>query len=226
MSAVINARDFSQIVTDPRRDQWNGITMACVVKALAGEPVAITTDTQTGHTALNVVLVRVMGDAVLVQGEGMPQQGIAYPLRSIGMVLPMSREGSDVKWKAIRLYAEQGAAAKKAAADHPKGRAAGRNWGHWKAEGMGEGVFHVTYEPSTGNDFYKDQWGSRASFTVSIAEGREPVATLRTDWTDIDQRRAAADEWREKARKYREAGEEIPAELMTQRPKAPRHRTR
>lgn len=55
-STVITATDFSNNVTEPRRDEWTPGKMRHAVAALAGAPVAITTDKLTGHTIVGATL--------------------------------------------------------------------------------------------------------------------------------------------------------------------------
>lgn len=57
-SCAILASDFSDKVTDVTRHNWTIAKIAPVVEALAGQPVAITVDRQTGSTEVGVVLLQ------------------------------------------------------------------------------------------------------------------------------------------------------------------------
>lgn len=79
--------------------EWNAGPMRHVVKALAGTPVVIVMDKRTGFTLVGAVLVDVRqrysgGEGLAVSTEDCktPQnpQGITvYPLRSVGLVIPL-----------------------------------------------------------------------------------------------------------------------------------------
>lgn len=183
---AIRARDFSHDTTDPNRDLWSAGTLRHVIAALAGTPVAVTTDNQTGHTVCGARLVGLTcsGDRVIVEhryGPGPTDvQRTNYLLFALGdTIVPLaSGAGTPAKFAATGSHRDEVSAAIRAAqAAH--GDVEGRSWGRWTGRCEREGVY-VRYTPSTGNPAFAGQAGTRWSGlvvgdrVVSSSPGRAP----------------------------------------------------
>lgn len=173
LTTAISARDFTP-AKDHRRVQWNSGAMRHVIAALAGAPVMIITDSQTGSTMLGAILRGVRhgvygnSDELLVEYRG---RVTAYKLFTVGeMIVPlvdeMGRQGA--KWVAIDSYrTERSAAIQLAQREH--GETEGRGWGNWEA-GLFIDTVQVTYKPSTGNPHFADKAGERGYWEYRIAD--------------------------------------------------------
>lgn len=115
--SAISARDFSDKVADPNRDEWNSGAMHHLVKALNGSPVAIVLDKGTGFTEVNVTLGGVRQTPgygtfqVLVQrahSEG-TNSDCWYPLFKVGTVIELG--DSHARWTALESYRVEKSAA-------------------------------------------------------------------------------------------------------------------
>lgn len=174
-AAVIQARDLSNaITTDVLYDRWTAGKLRHLVAALDGAPVAVVTDNRTGHAPINVRLTGVV--AMRGGGRGLTYEfvdarfgvGVAWDSQ-VGVVLPLTAEGANAKWRAVEsVRRERSAAIQRAQAEH--GDAEGRAWGRWTAEPVGLDEVAVRYEPSTGNPAFADQWGERGSWTYRVAD--------------------------------------------------------
>lgn len=112
MSAIY-AKDFSSNLHDKRfgdvKHYWNAGGLRHVIKALAGAPVVIELDNQTGYVQMGVTLVDVRGrfsggDGIAVANAQCvtPQnpQGITvFSDRAVGVIIPM--DGGNAKWDAL-----------------------------------------------------------------------------------------------------------------------------
>lgn len=175
-TCVIRAKDFSDSTKDDDRNRWTGGKLRHVLAALGDSPVIITTDTQTGHTAVNVRLTGLRekpyggGYQVAVaynyaDGSG---QTLWHRLDDLGdTIVPLS--GADnAKWAAKKSYQDDASyAVELAQAQHGKG--AGREWGNWKAH-VGFTEVSVTYTPYP--DTYADvaPRGQRGFWSYKLAE--------------------------------------------------------
>lgn len=56
-STAITARDFSSSITDANRNRWTAEKLDVLIPALAGVPVAIIVDRQTGFAEIGVKIV-------------------------------------------------------------------------------------------------------------------------------------------------------------------------
>ncbi|MBM0205769.1 hypothetical protein JNW90_24200 [Micromonospora sp. STR1s_5] len=150
-SCVIRAQDFNPNTADRNRSTWQVGTMRHVIDALAGTPVAITTDRLTGHTQVGVRLVRayysdgprILIDYTLSTGE---VQRTRYDLRNIGdTIVPLARTSTkDAKWTALDTHREESMAAIRwAKANHGEGREDGQ----WSAD-PGSGEVRVRWTPT------------------------------------------------------------------------------
>lgn len=173
LTTAISARDFTP-VTDHRHVEWNTGALRHVVAALAGKPVMIVTDAQTGSTMLGAVLVRVQHsvrsnyDELVVRYQG---NDTAFKVFNIGeMIVPLVDEtgGKGAKWNALASYRiEKANAIARAATDH--GASEGREWGKWDAK-LFTSTAQVTYRPSTENPHYADRMGERGLWEYAISD--------------------------------------------------------
>jgi hypothetical protein len=171
-TTAITAADFSPSTTDVNRDTWTAGKVRLLVDALAGAPVVLVADRQTGFALVGAVLTRVVeSDRVVVRTE---HNDTAYSLRNLGpVVMPLT--DTRAKWDAVSTWGRISSAAIRAArAEH--GEAEGRAWGRWSANVntlcpavRGDGwQVQVTYTPSTGNPACAAQWGTRWYGWVSV----------------------------------------------------------
>lgn len=179
-TSVILASDFSDSMTDRLRHTWTVGKMYHLIKALAGRPVAITTDSRTGFTEFNVTLEGTYNGAwgakVTVKHvyDADPENGRGYnltdySLRNTGeaiIVLPTEGGRNDVKWEALKSYRDHMSAAIREAQKMAEGT--GRDWGKWTADVVSGQEVSVKYEPSTGNPYFADKWGKPGRWTVRI----------------------------------------------------------
>lgn len=174
---TILARDFSTSTADVNRDRWTPGKLRHVIAALAGVPVVVTVDRQTGHTLVGAQLVRAFNGgpgrgervAIKIRFADGTENVTNYYLPSVGgAITPLARpEGckSDPKWVATDSYRrEVSAAIQTAQARH--GECEGRCWGAWSGECAEYGVM-VSYRPSTGNPHYKDKWGTMGAWRIT-----------------------------------------------------------
>lgn len=171
--SAISARDFTP-AQDQRRVQWNSGAMRHVIAALAGAPVMIITDAQTGSAQLGAVLRGVQygrygnSDELLVEYRG---RVTAFKLFTVGeTIVPLVDEmgRKSAKWVALDSYRnEKSKAVAKACTEH--GASEGREWGEWTAK-LFIDTAQVTYKPSTGNPHYNDRTGERGLWTYSITD--------------------------------------------------------
>ena len=169
-TCAVRAQDFNATTTDPNRGHWTVGQLRHVTEALAGTPVAITTDRGTGHTLIGARLVRayesgeprILIETTLSTGE---KQQTRYRVASLGdTIIPLERTSpTDAKWRALDTYRDEASAAVRwAMANHGEGREGGR----WTATPGAAEVF-VRWEPTTrhGDTTPYDQrpsrwWGS------------------------------------------------------------------
>lgn len=169
-TSVITARDFSPSTTDPQRDTWTVGKLYHVVKALAGRPVAITTDNSTGHTEFNVILKGAhYGSSQILRVNydyGTGEQDTDYRVWTIGMIMVMPTGGREsAKWDALASYRNHCSAAIEIAQQL---HGADRRWGTWKAEPIDGYRVNVTYTPSTGNPAFADRCGTRGIWKIHV----------------------------------------------------------
>lgn len=154
-TCIICAEDFQPSTADPNRGRWEVGAMRHVIEALAGQPVIITTDRGTGHSLVNVTLLRVTGTrggrghSVVVQSkfEDGTEASVAYPLYKLGAaIIPMGPDhGKGAKWIALDTHRDEASAAiRRAQAEH--GEAEGRTNGGWSAR-LGFCDVSVSYNP-------------------------------------------------------------------------------
>lgn len=173
LTTAISARDFTP-AKDQRRVQWNSGAMRHVIAALAGAPVMIITDSQTGSVRLGAILREVRygrhgnSDELLVEYQG---RVTAFKLFTIGetivpLVDEMGRQGA--KWMALDSYRIEGSkAVAKACTEH--GASEGREWGEWTAK-LFIDTAQVTYKPHTSNPHFVDKAGERGFWEYSISD--------------------------------------------------------
>lgn len=157
-TCIIRAQDFSDSLKDDDRNRWTGGKMRHVLAAIGDAPVVITTDKMTGHTMVNVRLAGLRTGwagcgyevGIVDTYEGCPEGGrtVWHRLDSIGdTIVPLALDGTrtDAKWVATRSFNDEASyAVELAQAQH--GKAAGREWGNWKAH-VGYSEVSVTYTP-------------------------------------------------------------------------------
>lgn len=173
LTTAITARAFTP-ATDHRRVEWNSGALRHVVAALAGKPVMIIVDAQTGSVQLGAVLVRVQHslrsnhDEIVVDFMG---QRTAHKIFNIGeTIVPLTDEMgvSGAKWEALATYRiEKAKAVAKACADH--GASEGREWGHWEAK-LFTSTVQVTYTPHKDNPYYADKAGERGYWEYDLSD--------------------------------------------------------
>lgn len=173
LTTAISARDFTP-AKDHRRIQWNSGAMRHVIAALAGTPVMIITDAQTGSTQLGAILKGVRhgrfgnSDELLVEYQG---RITAFKLFTIGeTIVPLVDETgtTSAKWHAIASYRIEGSkAVAKACAEH--GASEGREWGTWSAK-LFIDTAQVTYTPSVKNPHFVDKAGERGFWEYSLSD--------------------------------------------------------
>lgn len=172
----IRARDFAPRTTTPGRDDWTVGKLRHVIAALAGAPVILTVDDQTGHTVIGVTLEGTYGvgsDASVIVNYG--TRTTRHYLFSLGdTIIPLTNPagGSGHKWVALNMYRDEvSAAIRLAQARH--GEVEGRAWGAWEGTCTAAGV-HVTYTPSPElTEYAKGKAGTPWSGSFSpVAEAR------------------------------------------------------
>lgn len=176
-SCAILASDFSKSTADVLRHRWTLGKMSYLIDALAGQPVVVIVDKQTGSAQVGVRLVRayrdgVGGDRVVIEYDG---RQTAFRIANIGeTIIPLGEDiaTKSTKWIALELFSKDSSAAiRKAQAEH--GKAEGRSWGRWKADVdtavPGRSV-RVKYEPITSNPAFADEWGTPWWGDVKIGE--------------------------------------------------------
>jgi hypothetical protein len=172
LTTAISARDFTP-ARDERRVEWNTGALRHVVAALAGAPVMIITDAQTGTAMLGAKLISVQHsvrsnyDELVVEYLG---QRTAFKVFNIGeVIVPLVDEpGRGVKWEALASYRiERSKAIAKACTEH--GVVEGREWGKWDAK-LFTSTAQVTYTPSKENPHYADKTGERGYWEYRIAD--------------------------------------------------------
>lgn len=173
LTNAISARDFTP-AKDYRRVEWNSGALRHVVAALAGKPVMLITDAQTGSVQLGVKLIRVQHsvrsnyDELVVEYQG---HHTAHKIFNIGeVIVPLVDEMSDrgAKWTALATYRiEKANAVAKACTDH--GAPEGREWGHWEAK-LFTSIVQVTYTPHKDNPHYVDKAGERGYWEYDLSE--------------------------------------------------------
>lgn len=173
LTTAISARDFTP-ATDYRRVEWNSGALRHVIAALAGKPVMIITDAQTGSVQLGVKLIRVQHsvrsnyDELVVDYQG---RLTAHKIFNIGeVIVPLVDEmgGKSAKWDALATYRiEKQNAAAKACAAH--GASEGREWGEWSAK-LFTSTVQVTYTPHKNNPHYADKAGKRGYWEYDLSE--------------------------------------------------------
>ncbi len=105
MAQIIRPEDFNKKTNDPNRHLWRHEDMAALVQALDGAEVIAETNRGLGH-AWPVRLVRMTGNGVLCQGEGMNRAGIIYPLRDMGVIVD-TRPNAKAKWDALEIIRQR-----------------------------------------------------------------------------------------------------------------------
>lgn len=173
LTTAISARDFTP-AKDHRRVEWNSGALRHVIAALAGKPVMIVTDANTGATMLGAVLVRVQHSArsqyddVVVDYQG---NRTLFKIFHIGeVIVPLVDETgtTSAKWNALTTYRmEKSSAVAKAYAEH--GPREGREWGKWDAK-LFTTTVQVTYKPSVGNPHFADKAGERGLWEYSVSD--------------------------------------------------------
>lgn len=169
-ASTITARDFSARVTDPQRDLWTLGKMRHVVADLnGGEVTAIVLDKMTGWTLTGVRLVGVRPTSGHECGQGRlivesayddgETQRTAYRLEDVGAIVAPITSRPSVKHNAVNTYHDEVSAAIRVAREL-HGEVEGRAWGRWTGECHMLDEVYVHYEPSTGNPFYAEQWGT------------------------------------------------------------------
>lgn len=181
MGHIIQPVDFADRIeeTGGWRFGWGGGAMRHLVAALDGRKVAVVTDTATGGVVNNVVLVAVVsgwagnGYALRVSDTYTREDGrevsreTDYPLSKVGPVIDLS-EFTDTKWKALRTFGDEVAAAIRLA-QNAHGKDEGREWGRWRGTPMGTSAHvDVTYEPHTGNPHYAGRAGERGYWRIAV----------------------------------------------------------
>lgn len=173
LTTAITARDFVS-PKDHRRLQWNSGAMRHVIAALAGTPVMIITDSQTGSAQLGAILKGVRhgrygnSDELLVEYRG---RVTAFQLFTVGdTIIPLVDETgtTGAKWIALDTYRiEKSKAVVKACTEH--GASEGREWGEWSAK-LFIDTAQVTYTPHVSNPHYVDRAGERGLWEYRIAD--------------------------------------------------------
>lgn len=181
-SCQIVPSDFCKRTTERAYRFWTAGAMRHVQEALDGAPVAIVTDTGTGHTCMNVRLVGVTEAASGVDATvhvlhiddaynyrpGIPT---AYRLSAVGMVLPLTDAGQGAKWDATRSYMKEASAAvQRAQREHGEGR-----YGTWDAR-PGVRSVTVTIEPYRAPHYIPE--GDNVGDKGRFAHWSYPVAEL------------------------------------------------
>lgn len=174
-TCAITARNFYDSRVNGRAE-WTAGMLRHVVAALAGRPVAITTEAQTGHTLLNATLVDVRSgwdypvltiEMPLSDGETYRTTPLIFKLgETIVPLDPPASAGPDAKWTALNTYRnEKSAALEYVKAQRPE---ASEWWGVWK---MTPGLRNVvvTYTPSKGNPAFADRWHTDEFFDVPLS---------------------------------------------------------
>ncbi len=152
---AITPQDFSSSTSDVLRDRWTVGKMRHVVAALAGRPVAITTDRMTGSTRIGVTLRDVQGlrhgtgYGVVVEStfEDGTTSGTLFDLHSLGVIIPLDYGvgEKDAKWTALETYRQESSEAiRQARETHPE-----LGYGRWNGTPCFDCV-SVTYEPQGG----------------------------------------------------------------------------
>lgn len=166
-TTAIRASDLSPSTDDVNRNRWTTGKLRYLVAALDGAPVAVTTDTQTGHTEIGVTLVGTSKGRLHVQGQG--PRPVAFHDFNIGAtVIPLV--DTRAKWTMVRAWMDDASKAiRMAKAIAP----ATCDWGKWTANvdtATPGGRITVSYHPSTGNEHFADRWGQFWYTEVNIAD--------------------------------------------------------
>lgn len=187
-TTAIQARDFSDRVTDQLRDQWTAGKLRHLIAALNGRPVTLVTDNQTGHALFNVRL-----DSVIDGGGGWSDrvritstfsngetQTLAHRTPSLGPVIYVIPDADGtldrVKWDAKDTWREECSAAYSVATAKRNNRIpdAG-SFGRWSARPTADAV-EVSWNPDAdqcrrnGVSQYGDDRHGFWYTTVSLAE--------------------------------------------------------
>lgn len=177
-ACVILPTDFNKNTADPNRRRWTAGQLRHVVAALAGTPVAITIDNQTGSALVGVVLLAVTpnspGHDLLIEytfadkSGAVKTQRTSYRIFSLGeAIIPMGYPNggnTDAKFIATRTYADENTRAI-TVVRAKYGEVAGRKCGAWSAEPTLTGSI-VRYTPHTGNPAFAADWGTPVSAEV------------------------------------------------------------
>lgn len=152
-TTVILARDLDpdQTITNPNLNRWSLGKIRYVIAALDGAPVAITTDTQTGSTALNARLIEAFyggparGERLTVEttlSDGTTQR-TNFPVDNIGMILPLTAEAGvrGPKWDAKEALRNDCQRAIEVARERLTG-----GYGRWETRASRDGI-GVSYRP-------------------------------------------------------------------------------
>lgn len=117
-ATIIRAKDFTRF-GQRHNGLWTRQAMECVVDALAGMPVVVTVDSQTGHSEVGVTLERVApygfsGQFGVVVKRTLPdgtEQRTNFALMSVGdTIVPLGETPTSKgpKWVAVDLWRERG----------------------------------------------------------------------------------------------------------------------
>lgn len=173
LTNALHARTFTSVKTTGRVE-WSSGALRHVVSTLAGTPVMITLDAETGFTALGAKLISVRPGMrsnhaeLVVEYQGTRTAFLVFKIGEVIVPLVDETGTSSAKFQAVASYRrEQGAAIMKAQAEH--GDSEGRSWGRWEAR-SGTNVVWVTYRPTTTNPAFKDQWGEYGAWSYRVAD--------------------------------------------------------
>jgi hypothetical protein len=174
-TCVITARDFIDNRVNGKAE-WTAGMLRHVIAALAGSPVVITTDAQTGHSLVNAKLVGIRSgwdypvltiEVPMSDGEIYTTTPLIFKLgETITPLDPPASAGLGAKWAALNTYRNE----KSAALEYVKTLRpeAAEWWGSWK---MKPGLYNVavTYTPSKGNPAFADRWHTNEFFNVPLS---------------------------------------------------------
>jgi hypothetical protein len=173
-TCAIRSRDFH--AAKEHRVSWTGGALRHVVDALAGAPVAITIDSQTGHTVVGAVLLGLRNsmyggsyELLVRYPDGHVTAHLVFNLGEV--IIPLGITGGDeyaqsAKWTALDTYRkESGAAISRAQKEHGEGRTSA---GRWVSRAELDQV-SVTYEPSERLP-YSERRELRGHWTYRIAD--------------------------------------------------------
>lgn len=173
-TAVIKASDFYETGDNKdTRDGWKSGALRHVVAALAGSPVVLITDKQTGHAVIGAKLIglshSVGGGETLVYefGDGSRSAALVFTLGSV--IVPL--ESPQAKWDALDRFREEGVLAARIYHENaPELEGMGRT----RTRSLG-GAVHVsrfvTRQYSNGKGGYEEMadWGSVTLAQISAA---------------------------------------------------------